>query len=189
MSPQTPHRSSEDAAFFDRRLLQDVATFWSGNLASKLNVTDRIGGILDFMSQKAEEKPHPTIDVSGTADVRVGYGLLKNEDTMLLGRLGGGFSCEYADASVGQQIPELLCSVQLEHQLSSRNRVLGTIEYAHDVTEFGHYRMFSQAAWEVFLDPDKNVSVQTGIVESTNTSPTGERAKNLDYKLNLIWKF
>jgi hypothetical protein len=49
--------------------------------------------------------------------------------------------------------------------------------------------MFSQAAWEVFLDPDKNVSVQTGIVESTNTSPTGERAKNLDYKLNLIWKF
>ena len=188
-----PRMLSEDTPFFDKPLLQDEGGLWSGSFASKLKVTDGGGGVLDFMHQKVEEKTLPMIEVSGTAsgtaDVGVGYRLIKNEDTMLLGRLGGGFSRDYACLPEGQDIPELLCGVQLEHQLSSRSKVLGTVEYAHDVTEFGHYRLCRQAAWEVLLDPDKNVSLRTGVLESTNASPTGERAKNLDYNLDVIWKF
>lgn len=103
--------------------------------------------------------------------------------------MGGGFSQEYAGLTEGQRVPEVLLGFQIEHQMSERNKVLGAMEYARDVTDSGRHRVRSEAAWEVLLDPDKNLSFRTGVLESTNTAPNGEHAKNLDYSLDFIWKY
>ena len=57
------------------------------------------------------------------------------------------------------------------------------------MTDPGRHRVRTQAAWEVLLDPERNVSLRTGILESSNKAPTGEQATNLNYTLDLIWKF
>ena len=123
------------------------------------------------------------------SDIGAACRLIENEDTTFRGRLGGGFSREYAGLAEGQRIPEVLMGVQVEHQMSRRNKILGAVEYARDVADFGRSRVRTQAAWEVLLDPDKNLSLRAGILESSNTAPNGERGKNLDYNLDMIWKF
>ena len=63
------------------------------------------------------------------------------------------------------------------------------MEYAHDVTEYGRYRVRTKAAWEVLLDQEKNISLRTGMEESSARVPNGDQTKNLGYSLDLIWKF
>ena len=133
--------------------------------------------------------PVGTIDVSNMADIGAACRLIESEDTKLRGRFGGGFSQEYAGLAEGQRIPEVLLGVQVEHQMSQRNKILGAVEYARDVTDSGRHRVRTQAAWEVLLDPDKNLSLRTGVLESSNTAPNGEHGKNLDYSLDVIWKY
>jgi hypothetical protein len=103
--------------------------------------------------------------------------------------VAGGLSREYADLGETQRVPEVLFGFQFEHQITQRNKIFGAVEYARDVTEFGRHRIRTQAAWEVLLDPDKNVSLRTGVLESSNQAPNGEQTKNLGYSLELIWKF
>ena len=141
------------------------------------------------MPKKAEGNTPGTIDVSNLSDVGAACRLIESDDTKLRGRFGGGFSQEYAGLAEGKRIPEVLMGVQVEHQMSDRNKILGAVEYACDVTDYGRHRVRSQAAWEVLLDPDRNVSLRTGILESSNTAPKGEHAKNLDYSVDLIWKY
>jgi hypothetical protein len=166
----------------------DDGKLWFGGLDSDESQVDN-GDTLDFLHQTTDgDAPH-AIDVSNTADVGARCQLIKSDDTTFLGRFGGGFSREYAKLGDGQHVPELLLGVQLEHQLTGRNRLLGAVEYAHDVTEFGRYRVRTLAAWEVLLDPDRNLSLRTGVLKSSNKAPNGEWAKTLDYNVDLIWKF
>ena len=169
--------------------LQDDGKLWSSRFGVRPNDADRGGGILDFMPKKAEGGPAGTIDVSNTSDIGAACRLLESEDTTFRGRVGGGLSQEYAGLAEGRRIPEVLMGVQVEHQMSERNKVLGAVEYARDVTDSARHRVRTQAAWEVLLDPDKNVSLRTGILESSNTAPNGEHGKNLDYSLDVIWKY
>ena len=169
--------------------LPDDGRLWSSRFDVRRSDADGGGGILDFMPKKAEGEPVGTIDVSNTADIGAACRLIESEDTKLRGRFGGGFSQDYTGLAEGQRIPEVLMGVQVEHQMSERNKILGGVEYARDVTDFGRYRVRSQAAWEVLLDPDKNLSLRTGVLESSDTAPNGEHGKCLDYSLDVTWKY
>lgn len=169
--------------------LPDDGSFWSTTFDVKPIKANGSGGVLNLVDKKAAGDTLQTMDVSNMSDIGVGYRLIKNRDTTFLGRLDGGFSRDYACLADGQKIPELLFGAQLEHQLSQRNKIFGAIEYAHDITDSSRFRLRSQAAWEVLLDPNKNLSLRTGVLESSNKAPNGERAQNLDCRLDLIWKF
>ena len=58
--------------------------------------------------------------------------------------------------------PELVFGVQFEHQLSKRQKIVGLVEYAPAVADFDRYRIRSQAAWELLLDEQKNLSLRIG---------------------------
>ena len=169
--------------------LSDDGRLWRSRFDVRLNDADSGGGILDFMSKKAEGDPVGTIDVGKTANIGAACRLLESEDTKLRGRFGGGLSQDYTGLAEGQRIPEVLMGVQVEHRLSQRNKILGAVEYARDVTDSGRHRVRTEAAWEVLLDPEKNVSLRTGILESTNSAPNGEHGKNLDCSLDVTWKY
>ncbi len=167
----------------------DRDTVWGA--VSQLGSSDVNGktGILNLGSKNAAGEKMRSLDVGDKPDIGLRYPLVKNQDTTFLGRLDGGFSRDYASLAGGQQVPEFLLGAEAEHQFDKRNKVLGSVEYARDVTDPSRTRARSEATWETLLDPDRNVSLRTGVQESSNKTPTGERAKNVDYKLDLIWKF
>ena len=63
------------------------------------------------------------------------------------------------------------------------------MEYVRDPAELGSHCVRTQAAWEVLLDPEENLSLRSAVLESSNYAPNREQAKNVNYNLNLIWKY
>ena len=101
-----------------------------------------------FAHETVEYDEFQSFNVRDTSDAGVGYRLIKNENTTLIGRFGAGFSHEYGGPENGQYIPEIVFGLQLEQQISKRQKILGLVEYAPDVGDFLRYRLRTQAAWK-----------------------------------------
>ena len=144
---------------------------------------------LSFVIKKPGDDPLQSLTFTNMTDVGTQYPLIKNGGTTFLGRVAGGLSRDYAGLADGQRIPEVLFGCQLEHQITQRHKILGAVEYAHDVTDPSRRRIRTQAAWEILLDAEKNLSLRTGVLEASNKASTGEQATNLNYTVDLIWKF
>jgi len=124
-----------------------------------------------------------------TSDAGLGYRLIKNDTTLLVTRFGGGFSNEFNGPENGETFPELVLSVQFEHQISKRQKIVGLVEYSPDVANFERYRLRTQAAWEVQLDEEKNLCLRLGALDLYNSVPDGSEPNDLDYALMVMWKF
>jgi putative salt-induced outer membrane protein YdiY len=142
-----------------------------------------------FAHQTVEYDEFQPFDVRDTFDAGVGYRAIKNGSTTLIGRFGAGFSHEYGGPENGMYTPEIVFGLQLEHQISKRQKFIGVAEYAPDVGEFLRYRLRTQAALEVLLDQEKNLSLRMGILERYNSLNSGARPNDLDYAMMLMWKF
>jgi putative salt-induced outer membrane protein YdiY len=142
-----------------------------------------------FVHETIEYDRSQPFNVRDTSDAGVGYRLIKTELTTLIGRLGGGFSHEYGGPENGQYFPEAVFGTQLECQLSKRQKIIGVVEYAPDVGDFLRYRIRTQAALEVTLDQEKNLSLRLGVLERYNSVPNGALPNDLDYATMLMWKF
>jgi putative salt-induced outer membrane protein YdiY len=141
-----------------------------------------------FAHETVEYDEFQPFDVRDTSDAGVGYRAIKNDNTTLVGRFGAGFSHEYGGPENGQYIPEIVFGLQLERQISKRQKFIGVAEYAPDVGDFLRYRLRTQAALEVLLDQEKNLSLRMGVLERYNSLPNGARPNDLDYALTLMWK-
>jgi putative salt-induced outer membrane protein YdiY len=142
-----------------------------------------------FVHETVEYDRSQPFDVRDTSDAGVGYRLIKTELTTLIGRLGGGFSHEYGGPENGQYIPEAVFGLQLDCQLSKRQKILGAVEYAPDVGDFLRYRIRTQAALEMLLNEEKNLALRLGVLERYNSVPDGALPNDLDYAMMLMWKF
>jgi putative salt-induced outer membrane protein YdiY len=142
-----------------------------------------------FVHETIEYDEFQTFDVRDTSDAGLGYRLIKNENTTFIGRIGSGFSHEYGGPENGQYIPEVVFGLQLERQIGKRQKILGAVEYAPGVGDFDRYRIRTQAALEVLLDEERNLSLRMGVLERYNSRPNGALPNDLDYALVVIWKF
>ena len=142
-----------------------------------------------FVHETIEYDEFQPFNVRDTSDIGVGYRLIKTDVTTLIGRVGGGFSHEYGGPEDGEYIPEAVFGLQLECQLSKRQKVLGAVEYAPDVGDFLRYRIRTQAALEMLLDQKGNFAVRLGVLERYNSYPNGVLPNDLDYAAMLMWKF
>ncbi len=142
-----------------------------------------------FFHETVEYDKFQPFDVRDTSDLGVGYRIIDREKTTFIGRFGGGFSHEFGGPENGEIVPEAVFGLQFETQLSKRQKFIGTMEYAPDVTYFTHYRLRTQAAWEVLLDEEHNLHLRVGLLERYNSVPKGFKANDLDYALMLMWKF
>ncbi len=142
-----------------------------------------------FFHETIEYDQFQPFDVRDTSDIGIGYRIIDWEGTTLIGRLGGGFSHEYGGPENGKYFPEAVFGLQFERQISKRQKFIGTMEYAPDVTRFARYRLRTQAAWEVLLDEDRNLNLRIGLLERYNSVPNGARPNDLDYAMMLMWKF
>jgi putative salt-induced outer membrane protein YdiY len=142
-----------------------------------------------FVHETIEYDRSQPFDVRDTSDAGVGYRLIKTDLTTLIGRFGGGFSHEYGGPENGQYIPEAVFGLQLDCQLSKRQKILGAVEYAPDVGDFLRYRIRTQAALEMSIDQEKNLALRLGVLERYNSYPGRALPNDLDYAMMLMWKF
>ncbi len=105
-------------------------------------------------------------NVRDTSDLGLGYRLIKNDATTLIGRFGGGFSHEYGGPQNGEYVPEAVFGMQIEQKISKRQKFYGSVEYAPDVSDFERYRIRTQAALEVLLDEEKHLSLRMGVLRA-----------------------
>jgi putative salt-induced outer membrane protein YdiY len=128
-------------------------------------------------------------NVLDTTDAGLGYRLIKNENTTLVGRFGGGFSNYCGGPDDGNVFPEAVFGVNLERKITKRQKFLGSVEYAVDVVDTLRYRLRTQAALEILLDESINLSMKLGVLESYNSLQQGTRGNDLDYAALVLWKF
>jgi hypothetical protein len=142
-----------------------------------------------FLHETVEYDDFQSFNVRDTSDAGLGYRLIKNDTTTLVGRLGAGFSHEYGGPEDGRYIPEAVFGIQAEHRISKRQKFLGLVEYAPGMGDFLHYRIRAQAAWEILLDEERNLSMRLGVLDRYTSNSNGARPNDVDYALLLLWKF
>jgi hypothetical protein len=143
---------------------------------------------LAFLTKKsASESP---VGGNNAAGIGPQYSLLKNDDTTVLGRVAGRYKLISPGLNDQQRMSEVLLGCEVEHRVNRRNKVVSGVEYSRDVADLNSRHVRTRAAWEVLLDTDENISLRTGVLESSTYVPNREQAaKNLNYTLDVIWKF
>ncbi len=143
-----------------------------------------------YVHETVEYDEFQAYDVCDTADTGLGYRLLKNDKTTLIGRVGAGYSHYYGGPDSGRYFPETVYSLSLEQQITKRQKFLGRVEYAPDVTQFARYRLRVQAALESALDDANHLSLKLGMLERyTSLQDEAALPNDFDYAAMVMWKF
>lgn len=127
-------------------------------------------------------------DVRVTADIGLGYHLIKTESTLLAARVGGGFSHEIG-SSDESYVPEAVFGLDFEHRLNQRQKLTLAVEHTPDITDFGDFRFTARAGWEVLIDQEMNLSLKLSALDRYDSTPDGAESNDLDYAAVLLWSF
>jgi hypothetical protein len=119
----------------------------------------------------------------------VGYAFVEDDRTQVVGRVGAGLMREWGGGE-NAIVPEGLLGLDVEHQLTERQRIVGSIDFFPDLREIGPYRFLAKAAWEILVDPEVNMSLRVGAESRYDSSPgAGLKRHDLDYFAVLVWSF
>jgi putative salt-induced outer membrane protein YdiY len=115
------------------------------------------------------------------ARVQLGAGLgwrfIETERTALTGRLGAAGTRDIGGET--RIRPEAIVSLDFHHDLSDRHRLTAQIEAFPALDGDGEYRVNSEVAWDILLDPDSKISLRLG-AEDRYDSDAGD-ADHHDY--------
>ncbi len=119
----------------------------------------------------------------------LGYELIDNDKTTLLGRAGLGLSREIGGSDNSIR-PEGLIGASLSHQLTERQKLTADATLYPDLGETGDFRVVANAAWEMLIDPEVNMSLRIGVEDRYDSTPGGDSKKNdFAYFAMLVWEF
>lgn len=142
-----------------------------------------------FVLGSAEYDEFQDWDLRLSAFGGAGYELVTTERTFVLGRLGVGLTREIGGTE-NAIMPEGLLGLDVEHQLTERQRVFGSAEFLPKLDDVGPYRFLGRAGWEILIDPESNLSLKVGLEDRYDSSPgEGFRRNDVDYFVVLVWSF
>jgi putative salt-induced outer membrane protein YdiY len=142
-----------------------------------------------FVHETCEYNEFEDYRVCDTADAGFGYRLIKNDDTTLIGRFGGGYSHYYGGEYDGEYYPESVFGMSLEQRLGKRQKFVATVEYAADVTNYARFRVRTQAAVEFLLAEETHLSLKIGVLDYYNSLQHETPGNDIDYAVMIMWKF
>ncbi len=102
-------------------------------------------------------------------------------------RFGSGVSREFGGPD-DRYVPEAVFGFDYERQFTERQKLVATIDYLPEWSDFGNYRIVTDVGWEILLDATSNLSLKIGVIDRYDSTPHGLRPNDLDYSLLLIWK-
>lgn len=124
-----------------------------------------------------------------SAFVGPGYKLVKTDKTTLNARAGAGLT-KYIGGETNEIIPEGLLALDVEHQLTERQKLTGSFEYYPSFKQFSEYRIVARAGWEILVDPAVNMMLKLGVEDRYDSNPgDGFKKNDIDYFAMIGWKF
>jgi hypothetical protein len=140
-----------------------------------------------FVNGTLEYDEFRAFDLRLAGNGGVGYRLIDNDLTSLTGRFGAGVSHEI-DSPDDSYVPEAVYGVDLEHQLTARQKITGQADYYPSWEEYRDYRIETRVSWEILLDEATNLSLKISATDRYDSTPNGLKPNDLDYALLLLWK-
>lgn len=118
------------------------------------------------------------------------YEFIKTDKTLLLGRLGVGFSKEFG-GSDNRIKPELDVGLDFEHKLDDRQKIFASIDYYPSLLNFPKdYRVVGKAGYEVIVDPSTGLALKLGVEDRYQSIPgAGKKKNDLLYFAALVLNF
>jgi putative salt-induced outer membrane protein YdiY len=117
------------------------------------------------------------------------YAFIRNEKTLLRGRVGAGGTYEIGGDNEGFE-PSLLIGLDYEHQLNARNKLFASAEYLPSLSDFPDYRANAKAGWEVLVDEKSNMNLKLGVADRYDSNPgEGIEKNDIEYFVTLGWGF
>lgn len=141
-----------------------------------------------FIHGLAEYDEFKAFDARLSGDTGFGYEFIQNDMTTLVGRSGLAFSHEIGGPDTTVH-PELLFGGEFKHKFNPTHSISMKVDYYPDVTEFGDFRLNSQASWELALSQAWGMSLKFSIIDRYDSTPQGAKPNDLDYSTLLLWQF
>lgn len=117
------------------------------------------------------------------------YAFVRNDKTLLRGRVGVGGSYEIGGEDDGFE-PELLLGLDFEHAFNDRNKIFASAEYLPSLSDFPDYRVNSKAGWEILIDEESGANLKLGVVDRYDSNPgDGFKKNDIEYFITLGWSF
>lgn len=126
-------------------------------------------------------------DVRLALNAGLGYRWFESDSTKLTTRLGAGWSREFGGPD-DRFVPEGLAGVDVERQISKRQKFQLTSDYFPDWGNFDSYRIVTDASWRMLLDEEHNLSLKVGAVDRYDSTPNGRKPNDLNYSIVLLWE-
>ena len=123
-----------------------------------------------------------------SGDTGVGYEFIQNELTTVLGRAGVSTSREVGGPD-NQFNPELIFGGEFKHKFNPLHSISAKVDYFPNVTDWGDFRINSQAAWEIALSKAWGLSLKLSVIDRYDSTPHTARPNDLDYSTLLLWQF
>ncbi len=124
-----------------------------------------------------------------TAHAGVGYWWFKTRQALLKSRLGSGVSHEIGGPKNNYYAPEMIVGADYERRVSDRQRLVATVDYMPNETDFTEFRLNSLAGWEFLFDQKSHLGLRLAVRNRYNSSPGTAKPNDLDYAALLLWKF
>ena len=122
--------------------------------------------------------------------VGVGYELIKNDKTTLIGRVGLGGSYEMGGSAHEEFVPEGLVGLDWTHQYSENTKMKASSTYYPSFDDLGEFRWVNTAGIEVVMDAETGMTLNTGFEHRHDSAPgSGFKPNDVDYYMGLGWKF
>ena len=141
-----------------------------------------------FLHGLAEYDEFKSFDYRLSADTGVGFEWIQTDITMLTTRTGISVSREFAGPN-DEVNPELLFGAAFKHKFNPTHAISATADYYPNVTDFGDYRVNSQASWEIALSSVWGLSLKLSIIDRYDSTPEGAKPNDLDYSTLMLWTF
>lgn len=110
----------------------------------------------------------------------VGYAFIRNDRTLLRGRLGAGGA--YTWNGSGEFVPEGLIGFDFTHKLTDRQSIYANGDFYPNLEDGGEFRFVFRAGWEVLVDPSANLTLKVGIEDRYDSlAAAGTKKNDIDY--------
>ncbi|MBL8852471.1 MAG: DUF481 domain-containing protein [Planctomycetaceae bacterium] len=116
----------------------------------------------------------------------LGYRFIDNDTTTLKTRTGLGTSREFGGPN-DEWKPELVLGLDFKHKLTDRQNLYLTNDLYPNWTDFGDFRMITDAGWQLLIDEETRTSLKVGVINRHDSTPQGQKANDLNYSLLLMW--
>ncbi|TVQ62421.1 MAG: DUF481 domain-containing protein [Phycisphaerales bacterium] len=118
------------------------------------------------------------------------YTFINNDRTLLRGRAGAGATFNIGADDEDDVVPEGLLGVDFRHQLTERQSIFLSTEYLPSFSDFGEFRLNTDAGYEILVDPEVNLFLKLGANHRYNSNAGAGNDKNdLDYYLTVGFRF